>query len=57
VIVGEQWSAQMFGERDVYLSFRTSRALFLPPPFGLFGGLDRERFEFACEDVQALVVV
>ena len=33
------------------LSFRTSRTLFLPPPFGLFGGLDRERFEFAREGV------
>jgi hypothetical protein len=35
----------------LYLSFRTSRALFLPPPFGLFGGSDCERFEFAREGV------
>jgi len=33
------------------LSFRTSGALFLPPPFGLFGGSDCERFEFAREGV------
>jgi len=31
------------------LSFRTSRALFLPPSFGVFGGSDRERFEVASE--------
>jgi len=33
------------------LSFRTSRSLFLPPPLGVLGGSDRERFEFAHEVV------
>ncbi len=33
------------------LSFRTSRSSFLPPPLGLLGGSDRERFEFAHEVV------
>ncbi len=33
------------------LSFRTSRASFLPPPFGVVSGSDRERFEFAHEVV------
>ena len=36
---------------SVELSFRTSRASFLPPPFGAFGGSDGEGFEFACEGV------
>jgi len=35
--------------RPPSLSFRTSRALFLPPSFGVFGGSDRERFEVASE--------
>ena len=29
--------------------FRASRRSFLPPPFGVLGGLDRECFEFADE--------
>jgi hypothetical protein len=37
--------------RALDLSFRTSRRLFLPPPFGLLGGSDRERLEFADEVV------
>lgn len=42
--------------RLLRLSFRTSRRSFLPPPFGVLGGLDREGFEFADEVVEALVV-
>ena len=37
--------------KRLYLSFRTSRALFLPPPLGVVSGLDREGFEFAHEGV------
>jgi RimJ/RimL family protein N-acetyltransferase len=37
--------------RGVMLSFRTSRASFLPPPLGSLSGSDRERFEFAYEVV------
>ncbi len=36
---------------ELLLSFRTSRASFLPPPFGVVSGSDRERFEFAHEVV------
>jgi hypothetical protein len=36
---------------DIDLSFRTSRASFLPPPLGSLSGSDRERFEFAYEVV------
>ena len=31
------------------LSFRTSRPLFLPPPFGVLGEPERERFELGGE--------
>jgi hypothetical protein len=41
----------------VQLSFRTSRTSFLPPPLGVLSGSDRERFEFAHEDVEAFVVL
>ena len=35
--------------RALELSFRTSRASFLPPSLGVLCGSDRERFEFAHE--------
>ena len=38
-------------ELALVLSFRTSRASFLPPPFGGLSGSDRERFELAYEVV------
>jgi putative DNA methylase len=37
------------GLTNTYLSFRTSRASFLPPSLGVLCGSDRERFEFAHE--------
>jgi len=49
VVTGVTYAVFFFATPWVHLSFRTSRALFLPPSFGVFGGSDRERFEVASE--------